>query len=61
MANVEIPPGKFRKMIDACKEMHIRIPAQGMPELDMEFAWMIGEMEKALDAALGPPQPEEKE
>jgi hypothetical protein len=61
MANISIPPGKFRKMIDACEEMHSRIPAQGMPELDEEFEWMIGEMEKAYAEALGPPQPEEKE
>jgi hypothetical protein len=54
MANVVIPPGKFKKMIEACEDMQARIPANGVPELDVEFSEMIVLMHEAYDEALGP-------
>ena len=60
MALVTMPPGQLLNMINCCKGVEARIPANGIPELDKPFNQMIKDMEAAYAVAIGKPLEKEE-
>jgi hypothetical protein len=58
MADTTITEGQMKQILGICKDVQIRIKANGMPELDEDLAEMIELLEGAAGAAELPPDPE---